>query len=462
MPRSSAVALTAAAWGFGSAITCLIIGSPFLLFGYHEPSLHLVLNSVDACVALLVAYLLLGAFLRSRRLQDELLAQGFLLLALAGVVGMVLPQFVPAFSAPTTLEVWLPLTLRVAGAILVVTAALVGGRTASRRRNWWLQPVPWVLAVLMMLLVARDWLPVALSQSVPSSAGQPVIDGHPMLLAAQGLSALCFFVASVVYTLQARRRPGELVRWLGPACALAGFARVNYVLFPSLYSDWLYTGDLLRTASYVVLTIGAAREIGRYWAAQAHVAVLDDRRRLARELHDGLVQELVYIRSEAHGLSGEHDGLPQRIIGACDTALDEARSAIEALGRHPDEPLGFVLHRAARQVAERFDGPRIVVDLDESLHVDQRQLHALVRITREAVSNALRHGRAQSIVIELSHLGATRRLVVEDDGCGFCASRLSESTGYGMTSMRERAEALPGSLRVDAAPGRGTIVEVTW
>jgi hypothetical protein len=175
MPRSSAVALTAAAWGFGSAITCLIVGSPFLLFGYHEPSLHLVLNSVDACVALLVAYLLLGAFLRSRRLQDELLAQGFLLLALAGVVGMVLPQFVPAFSAPTTLEVWLPLTLRVAGAFLVVTAALVGGRTASRHRNWWLQPVPWVLAVLMMLLVARDWLPVALSQSVPSSAGQPVI-----------------------------------------------------------------------------------------------------------------------------------------------------------------------------------------------------------------------------------------------------------------------------------------------
>src|SRR3954453_16082676 len=232
MPRSSAVALTAAAWGFGSAITCLIIGSPFLLFGYHEPSLTLVLNPVDPCRALLVAYLLLGAFLRSRRLQDELLAQGFLLLALAGVVGMILPQSVPAFSAPATLEVWLPLTLRVSGAILVVTAALVGGRTASWHRSWWRQPVPWVLAVLVMvLLVARDWLPVALSQSAPSLAGQPVIDGHPMLLAAQGLSALCFFVASVVYTLQARRRPGELLRWLGPACALAGFARVNYVLF---------------------------------------------------------------------------------------------------------------------------------------------------------------------------------------------------------------------------------------
>ncbi|HET6693935.1 MAG TPA: ATP-binding protein [Pedococcus sp.] len=349
------------------------------------------------------------------------------------------------------------------GAVLVVTAALIGGRTATRHGSWWRQPVPWVLLVLVVaLLIAHEQLPVALSQSAPSSAERPVIDGHPGLLVAQSLSALCFLVASVAFTVQARRRSGELVRWLGPACALAAFARVNYVLFPSLYSDWLYTGDLLRTASYVVLAVGAAREISRYWAAQTHIAVLDDRRRLARELHDGLVQELVYIRSEVHNLPGEHGERPQRIIGACDTALDEARSAVEALGRHSDEPLGFVLHRAARQVAERYDDPRVVVGLDDSLHVDQWQLHALVRITREAVSNALRHGGARSIGIRLSHEGDTRRLMVEDDGCGFDASLLSESTGYGMTRMRERAEALPGTFRVDTGPERGTIVEVTW
>ena len=55
----------------------------------------------------------------------------------------------------------------------------------------------------------------------------------------------------------------ELLRWLGPACALLGFARVNYLLFPSLYSGWLYTGDLLRTAGYACLLVGAAREISR-------------------------------------------------------------------------------------------------------------------------------------------------------------------------------------------------------
>jgi signal transduction histidine kinase len=376
---------------------------------------------------------------------------------------MALPLLAPAVGDPRTFGVWLPLGLRVLGALLVVAAAMVGRRIATRGASWWRHPIPAATVVLVaVLLLARDHLPAALSQSAPSSAQRPVVDGHPLLLAAQALSALCFFVASVAFTRQARSRSGELVRWLGPACALAGFARVNYVLFPSLYSDWLYTGDLLRTASYVVLTVGAAREISRYFAAQADVAVLDDRRRLARELHDGLVQELVYIRSAAHSLPQAHGGLSQQIIGACDTALDEARSAIEALGRNSDEPLGFVLHRAARQVAERYDGRRIVVDLDDSVYVDQSQLHALVRITREAVSNALRHGQARSISIRLSREGTTRRLSVADDGCGFDASRLSESTGYGMTSMRERAEALSGCFRVDAAPGRGAIVEVTW
>lgn len=463
MSRPPAAALTAAAWGFGLATTCLILGSPYLLPGYHSPSLHLVLNTVDGCIALLVAYLLLGAFLRSRRLQDELLASGFALLALAGILAMVLPLLLPAIGAPTSLEAWLPLLLRVSGSLLVARAALVGRRPATRHASWVRHPVPWVMALLVLvLLLVGDRLPVALSQTAPSATEQPVLDGHPLLLGAQALSALCFFVASVAFTLQARGRSGELVRWLGPACALAGFARVNYLLFPSLYSDWLYTGDLLRTGSYAVLAVGAAREISRYWAAQAELAVLDDRRRLARELHDGLVQELVYIRSEAHRLPGEHDRRRQRIIGACDTALDEARSAVEALGRWSDEPLGFVLHRAARQVAERYAERRIQVDLDDSLHADQRQLHTLVRITREAVANALRHGRAQSVSIELSRQGCTRRLVVQDDGCGFDASTLTESTGYGMTSMRERAEALPGAFRVDAAPGRGTVVEVTW
>jgi signal transduction histidine kinase len=285
-----------------------------------------------------------------------------------------------------------------------------------------------------------------------------VITGHPALLAAQGLGAFCFVLASIAFTAQVAGRDDQLLRWLGPGCALAAFSRINYELFPSLYSDWFYTGDLLRTSSYLLLLVGASREIRQYWSAQARVAVLEDRRRLARELHDGVVQELGYLRMEAYGAA---PGLRERLMAACDRGLDEARAAIDTLGRGADQPLAVVLHRAACQVVDRYGG-RLVVDLDRSVCASPAQRHALVRITREAVSNAVRHGKAGRVCLRLMH-ERQRLLIIDDDGAGFdvgATALLDE--GYGLTSMHDRARALPGSFAIDSAPGRGTVIEVAW
>lgn len=457
--KFSTPALTAVGWLAGIVMTAVVLQTPYLLFGYFSPSLHLVLNSVDACIALLLAFLLHGRFVRSRRLQDLLLAEGLLLLAVAGLGLTLLLDLFDGFR-PGTLDVWLPLTLRVTGAVLIVAAALVGGRPADRlRRPWaWTGPTLAVGAAVTLWLL-RDHLPLALDQSPPTSAQRSVITGHTLLVALQALAAVCFFIASAAFTRQAVRRHDELLRWLGPACALGGFARVNYVLFPSLYTDWLYTGDLLRTASYLLLLVGASREIGQYWSAYSRAAVLEDRRRLARELHDGVMQELTYIRAEAKDLTGDEQAT-ERIVGACDRALDEARAAVDALGRASDEPLGFLLHRGAQQVAERYGG-HVVVHLDDAVDVRHSQRHALVRITLEAVSNAIRHGHAENVRIRLTRDGQQHRLVVQDDGVGFDPAATA-GTGYGLTSMRERAQALPGTFDVESAPGRGTAVTVTW
>ena len=457
----SAVTLTALAWAVGLVTTALIIGSPYLMFGYRRPDLHLVLDSVDACIAFLSAFLLYGRYLRRRRLQDLLLAEGLFMLGVAGLgLSLVLAHLTGL--RPLTVEAWLPMSLRVAGALLIAAAALVGNRSTPARWARGLQLLPWlVLGVTVGLAwLLRDVLPPALDRNPPASALRPVLGGHPLLIAAQILTAGCFMVASLRFTRQATQRHDELVRWLGPAFALGAFARVNYVLFPSLYSGWLYTGDLLRTGCYAVLLVGAAREIGQYWSAQARVAVLEDRRRLARELHDGVVQELGFIRGESFGIEREH-GVRERILGACDRAMDEARGAIEALGRSGDEPLGFVLHRAARQVTERYGG-RVVVDLDDAVDADPEQRHALVRITREAVSNAIRHGAADCIQIRLARTPGGRRLVVEDDGKGFDIDMVSDAGGYGLVSMRDRATGLPGSFEIRSDHGQGTTIEVTW
>jgi signal transduction histidine kinase len=458
-------ALSAFGWIAGFGTTVLVVGTPLLLPAYRSPSTHLVLDTADTCVALLVAYLLYGRFTRSQRLQDLLLAQGLLLLALAGL-GMTLVLGVVSGYRPGTLDVWLPVGLRLCGAFFVMLAGFAGDRLA---RGWHRRgrAAPWVIviAAFAVLWTLRSWLPVAIVDEGVATVDRPLLSGHTLLLTAYGAGAVCFLVASLAFTRQVSRRRGlaadDLVRYLGAGFALAGFARVNYMVFTSLYSGWIYTGDLLRTGSYVLLLVGASREIQQYWSAQARAAVLDDRRRLARELHDGVVQELSYIRLEVRMV--EMKDLQARILAACDRATDEARAAVDALGRTPEEPLGVVLHRAARQVAERYDAV-LEVELDDSITAKVEHRHTLVRITREAVSNAVRHGHGSRVRLRLVRdRTGRRRLLVQDDGMGFDAADAARtSTGFGLTSMRERACGIDGCLEISSAPGQGTTVAVTW
>jgi signal transduction histidine kinase len=453
-----------AAWSFGIVATAVIALSPYVSFGFRSPALHLVLDTADACVALLVAYLVHGRFVRRGRWQDSFLAQGLVLLALSSFGLSYAVKSLPGVQ-PGTLDVWLPLATRVAGAVLIMAGALADARlaqSAAWRRRSWTVPATFVVVATTVLWATRSSLPVAVDEaSIPTSGQHPLFTGHAVLLAAQAFAALCFFIASVTFASQSAQRDDELLRWLGPACGLAAFARVHYVLFPSLYTDWLYTGDLLRTGCYLLFLVGAGRELKQYWVAQAGAAVLEDRRRLARELHDGVIQELGYIRTESYRLPADSP-VGERILAACDRGLNEARAAVHALGRPEDEPLGFVIHRTARELAERYKVD-LEVDVDDSITADHDQRHALMRITREAVSNAVRHGDAHRVQVRLQREGEHRQLAISDDGKGFDVDRaFSQGSGYGLISMRDRARNLPGSFDLDAGCGRGSLVTVKW
>jgi len=114
------------------------------------------------------------------------------------------------------------------------------------------------------------------------------------------------------------------------------------------------------------------------------------------------------------------------------------------------------------QIGERY-GVALVLELDASIAADSAQRHGLVRIAREAVLNAVRHGGAERVQVLLSQDGKGRLLEVSDDGTGFePGKRTAEHPGFGLIGMRERAEALPGVLTIDASPGSGTRVEVRW
>src|SRR3954447_4021453 len=115
--------LTVAGWAVGAVVT-LVLFSPVVVPAYWQPRVHLVLDTVDACVALLAAYMAHQRFRRGRQRQDLYLAQGLAALALAAVGPPALAMVLQV--PPSSFDVWLRLTGQLIAVGLIVTAALVG------------------------------------------------------------------------------------------------------------------------------------------------------------------------------------------------------------------------------------------------------------------------------------------------------------------------------------------------
>jgi len=452
--------LTAAAAAVALLLTAVVLTVPALRFSYRAPALHVALETAEAMIGLVVAYLVAGRFKENRRLQELLLICGLAVLAGTNLLLSAIPAAV-LLSQEQELSRWAPLVARLLGTLLVTAAALVpSDRTVGpgQVRSVVLAVVAAGLVLVLLALVLGDRLPPVVDESVDlSDSTRPLLAGHPLALAAQAVSGLLYAVAAVAFTTHATRAPDELLRWLGAGCALAAVARVDYLLFPSLYSDFVYLGDAFRLGFYLCLLVGAAREVRSYWA---RAAVLEDRRRLARDLHDGLTQELSYIWAQSGRLAKApgDEQVVEQIRGAAGRALDEARQAIAALTRPADQAFSASLQQVVEDLGRRYD-IRTATAIEGSVVVTPEQAEAVLRITAEALRNAARHGAASCVSVGL-HSGPLR-LEVKDDGQGFDPAR-ARPGGFGLTSMRERAEGLEAQFSVRSRPGEGTVVSVVW
>jgi signal transduction histidine kinase len=184
--------------------------------------------------------------------------------------------------------------------------------------------------------------------------------------------------------------------------------------------------------------------------------VIEERRRVARDLHDGLAHELALISRQSKRLLARYDAeLVSGIAAAAGRALAESRRAISTLASSPERELRSALADASREAAAGY-GARVVLEVDREFDLPPDLGEELVRIAAEAVANAGRHGRASVVRVELTN-GAVRRLRVRDNGVGFDPA---DPTGFGIAIMRERARAIGGELRLSSAPGGGTEIEV--
>jgi len=440
--------------GFAAAAAALTAATsliPGFTLAYSSPQLHIALDTATALISFLVAYLVYGRFRERKRLDDLMLASALVLTASTSLVFSAVPHTVPAEGA-RNFSVWASVGGAVLGALTLALAAFAPAtRVSSPRRATVIAALCCIGGLIATASVVGLFangvdpdIPLALA---PDAAHRPILLGHHFLLGTQIVGVLLFIAAALGFIQRGERDNDELMRWFAAGAALSAFARFNYFLFPSLYSDWVFTGDFLRLGFCLLLLAGAAREIGSYWRRLASMAILEERRRIARELHDGVAQELAYIVAESSG----------SLAAAAERALDESRRAIAALTRPVDEPLEVALVQAAEEVAGRV-GVQLRIEVGRGAQVSPDEREALIRIVREAITNAGRHGGAENVSVELANGNGTL-LSIADDGSGF-DTRHTRVGGFGLVSMRERTEALGGRFKLSSDAGEGTRIEV--
>lgn len=443
-------------------LTDLVMLVPSLHFAYRSVRLHGMLETAAALIALLTAFLLWGRLRQRRGVRDLLLFVALVILSVTNLLFATIPAVL--WSQPHAFSVWTTLVGGAVGAAFLAASALVPD---TRLRNFSAALSRTLFgAVAILLLVGLavgsfvDRLPIGVDPALSPTRAHGLLVGNGVIIVTQMIVGVLLAVAAVGFTNRAERQSDDLLLWLGAGSAVGALARVNYFIFPSLYSEWVYTGDALRLSFYILLFVGAAREIGAYQRVHAEARVLEERRRIARDLHDGLAQELAFIAARTQELKQSPTigaGWLDELAAAAERSLDESRRAIAQLSSSIDEPFDVALVQTVEDVAQRL-GALVSVEAEPAPEITPARKEQLLRIVREAVTNAVRHGEATKVDVRFSN-GGSLRLRVVDDGIGFDPAAVNPR-GFGLVVMRERASAIGGQLRIASSPAQGTEIEV--
>jgi two-component system, NarL family, nitrate/nitrite sensor histidine kinase NarX len=217
-----------------------------------------------------------------------------------------------------------------------------------------------------------------------------------------------------------------------------------------------------------------ALENARLYAEAERLGILEERQRIAAEMHDGLAQTMSYLHINVDlareqikkGQSKLAVNTLSQVQTVMEQSLVEIRRAIEHL--QTETHLRFTLQDQLSEIVKEFDSPGTNVSWQTisitPLVLSHEQSEQLQRIVREAMVNAVRHSNAQHISLRLEEENENIRVVIEDDGCGFDPNKASSNDGqlhFGLKIMRARAKRAGIQLNIYSTIGEGTRVILT-
>ena len=230
---------------------------------------------------------------------------------------------------------------------------------------------------------------------------------------------------------------------------------------------WWTAGHLVAIVITLLVLVLVAQVIHsrvEHWRLRA---VLDERERLAHEMHDTIAQSFAGIGFQLQAIRNNLPDQVSPVHNQLDVARDlvrhshdEARRSIATLRPESIESVGLMpaLHSCARRMVNGGSVRLNVSESGDARPIPIRLSDTFFRIGQEAIANAVRHARPTTLGILLIYEKSTVRLVVEDDGIGFTDS--GDKLGFGVRGMRKRAEAISATFQIASSTGRGTRVQV--
>jgi signal transduction histidine kinase len=445
----------------GLALAVLISGTAALLLplvaqgaAIRTPTLRPALETMLTLFCLSAAWLLRSHLLASGRLRDLLLGCAALALGLTNLFTNALPAALDVRAAALLTAAGLFGQLVVAG-VFAAAATAPGHAVVSRGRHraWMgsllaLAPLP-VAALGGVLMRA-----LGIDLSHPAGAGAHAV----LFVLVLGTTGL-FVYGAIGFIRENGRRPDPALALLATAGPLLAAGVMSHVVLRSLSNGEVDAGTAVRVIGAALVLCAAVALERRARARMARAAALAERRRVARDLHDGIAQDLAFIAAHSAQIATEM-GEEHPVVVAARRALAVSRSTISDLSDPAGATAGEALDAVAQELRDRFD-VAIAVHTQIDDHVPTGVQEHLSRIAREAIANAARHGQARNVLVSLHRAEGGIALRVLDDGRGLHSDEHEgKPEGFGLRSMRERAVAMGGSLTIRPAPRGGTELEV--